>query len=209
MILLLAACVGAAPDRPGLLEAESLGNKAIVVGSISQPVDHEGFNAYSLDLLDRSVRRAYRIRIVSGTSPLADGFPADYAAAERKRSLFVKVVEPGKYQLVRQAVEISSSFTSYLFGERGPITREFEVGAGEIVYIGEHAFTPLHEEGFFWRDVQAPRYELIDSLHGDLEVLRELYPAIDWSRTRNLQLQRRSQGVESFEESDVWVYPFG
>lgn len=205
----IAGCTST-PDRPDEIDKAALAGKALIVGSISKPATHAGFDHYSIDLVCPAERQAHRIRVSRSISPIRYGFPHDIVVENREKTFFARLVEPGRYLVARYAVDITNTFTTYTFGERGQLTELFDAEAGDIVYIGEHEFIPRHEdEIFLWRDLEAPDYRIRDSFDNDREQLEKLYPDIDWTRMRNPGLEKRSEDTRPIEESSVWINPFG
>lgn len=182
----------------------------MIVGSLSKPEAHDGFDTYSLDLVHPDRRIAYRIRITTGLSPVGSGFPTDLVIDGREKSLFIRFVEPGRYFLARQAVSITNTFTTHIFGEKGRLSNTITAAAGNIIYIGEHVFSPRHEDALFlWRDVAAPEHRIIDAFESDRDALRDLYPDVPWKITRNATLEKRSENMDTFQDTNVWINPFG
>lgn len=209
-LLMLSACATSFQDRPETIDTARLGQMAMIVGSISKPAGHDGFDTYSIDLVHPDRRLAYRIRITTGLSPVGSGFPTDIIDGDREKSLFVRFVEPGRYFLARQAVDITSTFTTHVFGEKGRLSNMFTAAAGDIIYIGEHAFTPRHEDALFlWRDVVAPSHRIIDAFETDRDALRTLYPEISRESIQDAELQKRDDDLEKIRDTDVWINPFG
>jgi hypothetical protein len=209
-LALIAGCATSVQDRPASIDPARLGQMAMIVGSISKPEAHDGFGNYSLDLVHPGRRLAYRIRITTGLSPIGSGFPTDIVVDGREKSLFIRFIEPGRYFLARQAVGITNTFTTHVFGEKGQLSNTITAAAGDIIYIGEHAFSPRHEDAIFlWRDVMAPEHRIIDTFESDRDALRDLYPDIHWETTRNVTLKKRKEGAETFQDSNVWINPFG
>ncbi|MDX1444226.1 MAG: hypothetical protein R3270_10730, partial [Gammaproteobacteria bacterium] len=185
-------------------------DKALVVGSISKPVTLDGFDTYSVDMFCPTGKQAYRFRVESSSAPVSGGFPADVVIEGREKAYFIRYVEPGSYFIARQAVDITNTFTTYTFGQRGQLTERVDLQAGDVVYLGEHEFVPLHDSEFFlWRDVVAPEYRIRNAAEEDRRALESLYPGFDWDRMRNPGLELQDGNHELIEESDVWINPFG
>lgn len=210
LLAMLTGCATSFQDRPASIDPARLGHMAMIVGSMSKPEAHDGFDNYSLDLVHPDHRLAYRIRITTGLSPIGSGFPTDLVIDGREKSLFVRFVEPGRYFLARQAVGITNTFTTHVFGEKGRLSNTITAAAGDIIYIGEHAFSPRHEDALFlWRDVMAPDHRIIDAFEADRDALRDLYPDIQWESIRNATLEKHKDDAEPFQDADVWINPFG
>lgn len=208
--LLLAACATSHPDRPESIEPAQLEGKALVVGSIAKPADHDGFGSYAIDMVFPQEAQAYRFRVEAAASPFDSGFPADAVMNGHERSYFLRFVEPGTYIFARHEVAITNTFTTYTFGEQGRLTRPFTLAAGDVVYVGEHLFVPNHDNDFFlWREVTAPSYQLRNDFDADRKALETLYPGFDWSRMQDLKLQLEDAPRKAITETDVWVNPFG
>ncbi len=123
-----------------VVDASSLSDKVLLIGSFSRPVGKNYFRSSSIQLHDMDGNLIETIfiqgkeNIMSPTNPYE--FADDYTYDDSKGSVFTKLMPAGEYQLTHFST--GHAFMQYF----SDYSVKLKLNAGEIVYIGDIKFIP-------------------------------------------------------------------